>query len=175
MDDSRRLAIEFAHYAATAGWTRRALAQFCEQRGIPDSDRDRRWPDGPRSLGWSLNDNADDQMLADLIANGPRPLPQIMLQRFHANAALKSAVRSLAWSDVFGPVGTLRRTAKTANLMGQCSDPTWPPAPPWRFVQVWALVLAYSLCVLVWLGDRTADLRPTGRAIRLLTAPWRAG
>lgn len=169
MEEAQQFAIAFAGFAAEAGWTPRALAAFCDRRGIPPAERRRRWPQGVRSVGWDLNAYADAQMVADGELEHRRSLREILLRRFDANAAFKPAVRRLAWSDLRHPCGTLRRTASTAELMWLCRDGALPLPGVRGRAKVWGLVVVYCACVIVWLCDGSPDQALTRRAVVALT------
>jgi hypothetical protein len=168
VEDAQLIVLGFAHDAATTGWNSRTLNQFCERHNISPQERLRRWPAGVRSLGWELNDYADNQMISEFGSNGPHALSAVLMNRFAVNAALKSAVRSLAWSDLLHPIGTLRRTAKTAELMWRCENGARSRSKFDDVARVWLLVVVYSLCVLAWLCDRSSEHRLVRRMISVL-------
>jgi ABC-type ATPase involved in cell division len=60
-------------------------------------------------------------------------------------------VRRLAWSDLFHPVDTLKRTAATAELMWECRAGRTKLTASRRA----RLIAAYCLVVLLWLADRS--------------------
>ncbi|MDO9223772.1 MAG: hypothetical protein Q7U20_08695 [Caulobacter sp.] len=151
----------FAREASRSGWTRATLRRFCADRGIGEAETAERWPDGVRGLGRAFNDDADARMKGALEGLPGLTLTGILMARFAQNADRKGAVARLAWSDLFHPLDTLGRTARTARLMLAMRSEKQGGSATSR------LVLAYCLAVLVWLGDRTVDQRLTRRAVRL--------
>jgi hypothetical protein len=113
-----------------------------------------------RSVAWELNAIAD-RKTARRFTNAGAGFEQLIMDRFEQNRGLKRSVRRLAWSDLFHPVGTLRRTGRTAKVMLACRG---------RDAGAVRLTLVYSATVLVWLADRTPDERRTRRATRWLLA-----
>lgn len=160
------LALEFAERACTTGWNNATLCRFCAENGISSDARKRRWPAGVRSLGWELNGLADERMLR-LFEYSPAPsMANIFLSRLSQNRELKPAVAKLALSDLRHPVDTLARTRITARLMWRCyARYRWASRLGNAF-DCWLLVFAYSLCVIVWLLDRSADERITAQTVR---------
>lgn len=160
------LALEFAEHARTTGWNDATLYSFCAERGISSDDRQRRWPAGARSVGWQLNGLADERMLR-LFQDSPAPfMANIFLSRFSQNRKLKPAVAKLALSDLRHPIDTLARTRWTARFMWRCYGRDRWASRLGKAVDGWLLVAAYSLCVIVWLLDRSADERITERTVR---------
>jgi hypothetical protein len=158
--------VEFASCAAAHGWNDESLIRLCAERGISDDERKRRWPDGVRSLGRDLTNFADRRMLRRFRNIIKPSMAEIFLFRFSQNAALKTAVASLAWSDVRHPIDTLARTRRTAHFMWHCyRRPRWR-ARLGRGFDAWLVTLAYSMCVIVWLVDPTPGERLTERIVR---------
>lgn len=144
-------AICFARAAAREGWRRSLLLRLCERRGISGAERDLRWPRGVRSVARELNAEADRRTVAYFRERRAEQMAEIILARFEDNRRLKPSVRRLAWSDLRHPIDTLHRTAQTSRAMWRChvSGASAGTAKHYR------LTLAYSLCVLVWLADRS--------------------
>jgi hypothetical protein len=156
--------ILFARMAAEAGWRRDLLRQLCADRGISAAEMRRRWPRGARSVAWELNGLADAAMLDRFEREKADRTSTILLARFHQNRSLKRSVARLAFSDLFHPFDTLRRTAVTARAMWRCRDA--PVQVPGHRLM---LIFAYSVCVLIWLVDRSPDEERTRRwTLRLL-------
>lgn len=171
MDDAAEQLIAFALMAASAGWSGPTLDRFCAAHGISETERRRRWPDGIRSLGRQFNQHADAVTLAGFERVGPLPLSEVMLMRFRENENLKSAVRSLAWSDARHPLDTLARTAHTAKLMWRCQDRPLRASSVFYPLRLWGLVALYSACVMIWLGGHDRTLRAAARlSARILGA-----
>ena len=82
----------------------------------------------------------------------------------------KPAVRSLAASDVFHPLDTLRRTRKTAGLMWSCQTVQPARAGMSAEIRSWLLVALYSMCVLVWLADGSRRQNATRIAVKIVSA-----
>jgi len=161
-----RFTLEFATYASTSGWTEDALSRFCADRGISSDERSKHWPAGVRSLGWELNELADHNMLDQFTSSSVPCMGDIFLSRFLRNQDLKPAVAKLALSDLRHPIDTLARTRRTARLMWQCyGRPRWSSRLG-RGVDTWLLLFAYSLCVVVWLLDKSPGHGITRRTIR---------
>jgi hypothetical protein len=160
------LVLAFAGAAARQGWSSRTLRTFCEENHISPEERRRRWPRGVRSLGRSLNALADAETLAACDRNSPQPLSSVLLGRFEANEPLKAAVRSLAVSDMLHPLDTIRRTVKTASLFWRCQDPPPSRSSLVQAVKTGALVMFYSLAVIVWFCDSPPAYRRLRRMIR---------
>ncbi len=163
MDDAVEPVIAFASMAARTGWSRTTLDHFCAAHGISEEERLQRWPSGVRSLGRQFNQHADAATLAHFDRAGPLPLSEVMRRRFDDNEHLKRAVRSLAWSDARHPLDTLARTARTAELMWRCQDRPLRASSVFYPLRVWALVVLYSACVMIWLGGRDSTLRAAVR------------
>lgn len=158
-DERLQLAEEFAAEASVTGWTGDSLSTFCRSRNISPETQKVLWPRGVRSASWDLNDAADAQMLQAW--EGRRPsLCEVLLQRFSDNEPLRASVAALARCDALHPLDTLSRTAQTAARMLRISggDAGW--------VHVWLLTLSYSVAVLVWFADHSADRGATRWASR---------
>jgi hypothetical protein len=166
--DLRRncLALQFAVHAGRGGWSERSLRRFCADRGISEDQRRRRWPKGVRSLGWQLTAVADRDMFVQFAGAETPGMLQIVATRFTRNRDLKPVVARLALSDLMHPLDTLRRTRRTAGRMWQCHGRPRATGRVGREVDCWLLVLAYSLCVVVWLLDRSHDDRSTLMVVR---------
>jgi ubiquinone biosynthesis protein COQ9 len=158
--------LEFARRASKSGWTDDSLRQLCADRGISRDESRTRWPNGARSLGWELNDLADRDMLDQFkSAQGPS-MADLFLSRFSQNRALKPAIAKLALSDLRHPIDTLARTKRTADLMWRCHGrPRWT-SPLGTGTDGWLVASMYSLCVVIWLLDKSPDERFTKRTVR---------
>lgn len=164
------LALAFAAEAGERGWSRSTFEAFCVGHHITFEQQQYIWPNGIRSVARSLNEGADQQMLRAW-ANAERAsMVDIILRRFADNQPLKSSVAQLAKSDFLHPFDTLTRTARTAERMLLCRGGYRRSGPVGQFIERWTLVLAYSACVLVWIGDHTEDQRRTDRATRRFLA-----
>ena len=146
---SNSIVLEFAQTAAQSGWTDRALNQFCLSRSISLDERQKRWPHGVRSIAWEFNQFADSVMAERICHDRQTDLTKILIQRFRDNEQFKQSVCRLARSDLFHPIGTLRRTLQTARLILGKQDGTVT-----SLLRVWWLALLYSFCVLLWLVER---------------------
>jgi ubiquinone biosynthesis protein COQ9 len=162
----QHLVIAFAELAARTGWKASSLRLFCESHAISKADALAMWPHGIRSIAWRLNEYADSKTLANFEAFGPLPLSEVMLKRFAENEWLRSSVGALARSDAMHPINTLARTASTAKIMWRCQNNAAPDSFFGKRVRVCALVVLYSACVLVWLGDKSLSKSGLTRAVR---------
>jgi hypothetical protein len=93
-------------------------------------------------------------------------MASIFHSRFAQNRDLRPAVAKLALSDLRHPIDTLARTRKTARLMWRCYGRQRWASRLGNAIDCWLLVLVYSLCVAVWLLDRSADERITAQTVR---------
>jgi hypothetical protein len=162
--------ISFARVAASGGWREDVLTRWCERRGIHRDERRRRWPRGIRSIAAELNAQADAATATRFATQPASRMSEIVLARFEDNRRLKTSVRRLAWSDMFHPLDTLRRTAQTSRAMWRCHVAGAAASP----MKHHRLTIAYSLCVLLWLVDRTTREKLTRRFTPALLAFMRA-
>lgn len=161
-----RFAPDFAIYAGTRGWTEDSLRQFCADHGISGDERRKRWPAGVRSVGWELNDFADKNML-DLFVGASQPsMGEIIASRFAQNRDIRPAVARLALSDLWHPIDTLARTRRTARLMWRCYGRSRWSHRLGKVLDCWLLVLVYSVCVSIWLLDKSARAVVTRCTVR---------
>lgn len=167
---SAALALTFAAEAGERGWSRSAFDAFCSRNQIAPEEQKRYWPKGLRSVARSLNEAADEEMLRTWAEAGKGSMIDIVLRRFADNLRLKPSVAQLAKSDFLHPFDTLLRTSQTAERMLLCRGGYRSSGRVRRFMERWSLVLAYSACVLVWIGDRTESQRHTDRATRRFLA-----
>lgn len=162
------LALAFASEAAEAGWSRSAFETFCARHHVGPDERRRFWPQGPRSVARCLNEAADEQMRRAWRDVSRASLADIVLRRFADNHGLKRSVANLARSDLLHPFDTLLRTSRTADQMLLCRGGYRGRGSAARFFERWSLAILYSLCVLIWIGDRTESQTPTKRATRAM-------
>lgn len=162
------LAMAFATEASEQGWSRSAFEAFCAKRQITPQQQRQLWPRGLRSVARNLNEAADEQMCLAWANVARASLVDIVLRRFADNQSLKPSVARLAKSDLLHPFDTLTRTSQTAERMLLCRGGYRNRTPVGRFVERWSLVVLYSVCVLVWIGDHTDGQLHTDRATRRL-------
>lgn len=163
--DIEALSLSYAVAAADIGWSQAAFHEFLDARGVSADLRRRFWPQGARSAARVLNAIADDEMMRRWAGVRNARLADIVEKRFADNRLLKGSVARLALSDLVHPFDTLARTARTADQMLRCNGGYRAVRVLGRWCERWALVMAYSACVLVWLSDETPDERRTRAAI----------
>ncbi len=164
-------ALSFARAAARSGWRTSLLRRLCERRGISPDECERRWPHGVRSVASELNAWADEATIARFAAQPAPRMSDIVLSRFEDNLRHKRSVRRLAWSDLLHPLDTLRRTAQTSRTLWRCHVAGASASP----MKHHRLTVAYSLCVLIWLADRSSGQRLTRHFTPAILAMARAG
>jgi hypothetical protein len=125
-----------------------------------------RWPSGARSLGWGFNNLADRNMLELFSSIAAPSMAEMFLARFSQNRALKPAIAKLALSDLMHPIDTLARTKRTADLMWRCHGRQRRTSRLGKGIDCWLVVSMYSLCVVIWLLDKSPDERFTKSAVR---------
>lgn len=161
------LETDFAMLAGREGWRKSTLDRFCGALGISETQRRTRWPKGVRSIGWQLNERADEVVFEHFTRSGALPLSQILLQRFRSNEPLRLSVRRLAYSDAFHPADTWARTMRTVKLMWQCQDIPLRESFLRSRLREGMLGILYSGCVIVWLIEPTSSGAALRTAIRL--------
>jgi hypothetical protein len=168
--DIKALSLRYAVAAADIGWSQAAFHEFMDAQGVSTDMQLTLWPHGARSAARIMNTLADDEMNRRWATASNARLADIVQQRFADNRPLKRSVARLALSDLVHPLDTLARTAQTADHMLVCRGGYRATGVMARWCERWALVMAYSACVLVWLADKTPNEGLTRGAIHHLLA-----
>jgi hypothetical protein len=166
--DATNVSLDYAVSAAETGWSNASLRRFLEARGVAADAQRLHWPQGARSAARHLNEVADSEMARRWKAAPSARLSDIVVQRFADNRALRRSVRCLAMSDLVHPFDTLARTAITVDQMMKCRGGYRAASAGGRWRERWALVLAYSALVLIWLADNSPGERNTQASTKWL-------